>query len=162
VLALLGRLQAKQRLYSQAIASLEQTNALKEKTGEVEDIARIQYELSFVYRRLDRLEDARSAIEKTIEIIEKQRVAISHFDSRASYFAAVHRYYSLYVQILMLLHRKEPGLGFDEMAFDASEKSKVRSLLDLLTASSQDAPCEELLQRQLNADHAAAVRAALT
>jgi CHAT domain-containing protein len=162
ILARLGRLQAKQGLYSQAIASLEQANALKEKTGEVEDIARIQYELSFVYRRLDRLEEARAAIEKTIEIIEKQRVTISHFDSRASYFAAVHRYYALYVQILMLLHRKEPGRGFAEMAFDASEKSKVRSLLDLLTASSQDAPCEELLERQLNADHPAAVRAALT
>jgi CHAT domain-containing protein len=160
ILALLGRLQAKQGLYSQAIASLEQANALKEKTGEVEDIARIQYELSFVYRRLDRLEDARSAIEKTIEIIEKQRVAISHFDSRASYFAAVHRYYSLYVQILMLLDRKNPGHGFAEMAFDASEKSKVRSLLDLLTASTQDAPCEELLQRQLNPGSSTEVDAA--
>jgi CHAT domain-containing protein len=155
ILAMLGRLQAKQGLYSQAIASLEQANALKEKTSEVEDIARIQYELSLVYRRLDRLEDARSAIEKTIEIIEKQRVAISHFDSRASYFAAVHRYYSLYVQILMLLDRKNPGHGFAEMAFDASEKSKVRSLLDLLTASSQDAPCEELLQRQLESSRTA-------
>ncbi len=38
------------------------------------------------------------------------------------------------------------------MAFDASERSKVRSLLDLLTASSQDAPCDELLERQLNTE----------
>lgn len=159
VLSLLGRLQAKQGLYSQAIALLEQANTLKEKTSQVEDIARIQYELSLVYRRLDRLEDARSAIEKTIEIIEKQRVAISHFDSRASYFSAVHRYYSLYVEILMLLDRKNPGHGFAERAFDASEKSKVRSLLDLLTASSQDAPCEELLQRQLEPSRTADISA---
>ena len=160
ILTLLGRLQAKQGKYSQAIASLQQANGLKEKTGQVEEVAKIQYELAYIYRRLDRLEDARSAIEKTIEIIEKQRVTISHFDSRASYFAAVHRYYALYVQILMLLHRKEPGLGFAERAFDASEKSKVRSLLDLLTTSSQDAPCDELLQRQLKAGSSTEVRAA--
>jgi CHAT domain-containing protein len=160
ILALLGRLQAKQGLYSQAITSLEQANALKEKTSEVEDIARIQYELAFVYGRLDRLEDARLTIEKTIEIIEKQRVSISHFDSRASYFAAVHRYYSLYVQILMLLDRKNPAHGFAEMAFDASERSKVRSLLDLFAATSQDAPCEELLQKQLNTESSTEIHAA--
>src|SRR5215475_3890953 len=45
------------------------------------------------------------------------------------------------------------------MAFEASERSKVRSLLDLLTTSDQDAPCDELLQRQLEPIDTAAVRA---
>jgi CHAT domain-containing protein len=147
----LGHLQATQKKYSQAIASLERANALKEETGQIEEIAKVQYELADIYRRLDRLEDARSAIEKTIEIIEKQRVTISHFDSRASYFASVHRFYALYIQILMLLDRRQPHLGFAEKAFDAAERSKMRSLLDLLTTSAQDAPCDELLQRQLKA-----------
>src|SRR5262249_10261149 len=113
--------------------------------------AKIQYELASVYYRLNRLEDAQSAIEKTIDIIEKQRVSISQFDSRASYFASVHRYYTLYVQILMSLERRRANQGFAEKAFDAAERSKVRSLLDLLTTSAQDAPCEELLQKQLRA-----------
>jgi CHAT domain-containing protein len=151
VLIRLGHLQAAQEKYSQALASLERAKELKEETGQIEEVARVQYELANIYRRLNRLEDARSAIEKTIEIIEKQRVTISRFDSRASYFASVHRYYALYIQILMLLHRRDPTLGFAERAFDASEKSKVRSLLDLLTTSGQDAPCDELLRRQLNA-----------
>src|SRR5262249_14357785 len=72
-----------------------------------------------------------------------------HFDSRASYFAAVHSYYARYVQILMLLDHREPGKGFAEKAFDASERSRASSLLDLLNASSQGEPCDELLQRQL-------------
>lgn len=151
VLIRLGHLQATQKKYAQAFASLERANALKEQTGQIEDVAKIQYELASIYRRLNRPQDALSAIEKTIDIIEKQRVTISHFDSRASYFASVHRYYALYVQVLMLLHRRDPTLGFAEKAFDASERSKVRSLLDLLTASSQDAPCDELLQRQMQA-----------
>lgn len=160
VLIRLGHLQANQRRYSQAIASLERANGLKEKTGQVAEVAKIQYELACIYRRLNRLEDARSAIEKTIEIVENQRVTISHFDSRALYFASVHRYYALYVQVLMLLHRREPGLDFAEKAFEASERSKVRSLLDLLTTSGQDAPCDELLQRQLKAADSMELRAA--
>jgi CHAT domain-containing protein len=149
VLIRLGRLQAKEKRYSQAIDSLEEANSLREKNAQVEEIAKVQYELADVYRHMNRLEDALTAIEKTIEIIEAQRVTIAHFDSRASYFASVHRYYALFIQILMLLHQHEPQRGFAQKAFDASEKSKVRSLLDLLTISSQEAPCDELLERQL-------------
>jgi CHAT domain-containing protein len=147
----LGRLQANQKQYQQAIASLEQAKLLKERMGQIEETAEIQYELGAIYRRLNRLQDSQLAIEKTIDIIENQRISISHFDTRASYFASVHRYYALYIQVLMLLHQQEPRLGFAEKAFEASERSKVRSLLDLLTTSDQDAPCDELLRRQLEA-----------
>ena len=146
----LGRLQAKRGRYSPAIASLEAANALEQQLGEIEEIAKIQYELARVFRQLNRLEDAKSAIEKTIDVVEKQRLTLAHFDSRASYFAAVHSYYALYIEILMGLEQKEPGRGYAEKAFDASERSRARSLLDLLTTSSQDAPCEELLERQLH------------
>jgi len=155
----LGRLQARRKEYQQAIASLEQANSLKEKMGQIEEIAEIQYELAWIYRRLNRLEDSRLAIEKTIDIVEHQRISISHFDTRALYFASVHRYYALYVQVLMLLHQRDPELGFSKKAFEASERSKVRSLLDLLTTSDQDAPCDELLQRQLGVVDATEVRA---
>jgi CHAT domain-containing protein len=151
VLTRLGRLQAKRARYSQAIAFLEGANALEQQLGEIEEIAKIHYELARTYLRLNRLEEAKSAIEKTIDIVEKQRISISRFDSRASYFAAVHAYYALYIEILLLLDEKEPGRGFTEKAFDVSERSRARSLLDLLTTSSQDAPCEELLERQLQA-----------
>ena len=155
----LGRLQANQKDYQQAIASLERANSLKEKMGQIEEIAKIQYELAWIYWRLNRLEDSRLAIEKTIDIVEHQRITISHFDTRALYFASVHRYYALYIQVLMVLHQQEPGLGFAKKAFEASERSKVRSLLDLLTTSDQDAPCDELLQRQLEPVDATEVRA---
>jgi CHAT domain-containing protein len=151
VLIRLGRLQGKRSRYFQAIATLEQARAMREETGQMEELAKIQYELAYIYYRLNRLEDAQSAIEKTIETIEKQRVTISQFDSRAAYFASVHRYYALYIEILMSLDQRQPYLGFAEKAFDAAERSKVRSLLDLLTTSAQDAPCEELLQKQLSA-----------
>src|SRR5262249_17780211 len=144
----IGHLQARQGRYPEALASFERANALKEKTGQIEEIAKIQYELAWIYRHLNRLQDSRLAIEKTIDIVENQRISISHFDTRALYFASVHRYYALYIQVLMLLHQQQPELGFAKRVFEASERSKVRSLLDLLTTSDQDAPCDELLRRQ--------------
>lgn len=153
VLIRLGRLQARQKMYSQAIASLEEAKKLKEKTGQIEEIAKIQYELAWIYRRLNRLDDALTAIEKTIEIIESQRITLSKFDARAVYFATVHRYYALYIQILMLLHNRDSEPSLVTKAFEASERSKVRSLLDLLNASSQSVTCDERLRKQLEPSH---------
>jgi CHAT domain-containing protein len=150
ILVALGRLHIRNGTYFEAITSLESANEMQQRLGEIERVANIQYELARVYLRLNRLEEAKSAIEKTIDIVEKQRMSISHFDSRASYFAAVHAYYALYIEILMSLEQKEPGRGLAEKAFGASERSRSRTLLDLLTTTSQDAPCEELLERQLH------------
>src|SRR5262249_53766171 len=152
VLIRLGHLQAAQKKYPEAIAALEHADRLKNQMGQIERIAQIQHQLASVYLQMSRPQDALTAIEKTIDIIEKQRVSISHFDSRASYFASVHQYYALYVQILMQLHQQQPDSGYADKAFDASERSKVRSLLDLVTTSSQDAPCDELLAQQLNTE----------
>lgn len=142
-------LRVLQARYEEAISLLEDARTIKEKHNQIEEIASIQYELAYIYRRLGRLEDARNAIAKTIEIIESQRLKITSFDSRAAYFASVNKYYSLYIQILMLLHGKHPEQNFLQLAFEASEKSKVRALLDLLSTSSQNSSCDELLQRQL-------------
>jgi len=49
----------------------------------------------------------------------------------------------------MLLHAQEPDRGFMQLAFEASEKSKVRALLDLLSASKPGLSCAALLQKQL-------------
>ena len=149
VLIRLSRLLSQQKMYSQAIATLEQANALKEKTGQIEDIAKIQYEFAVIFRRLNRLDEALTAIQKSIDIIENQRITLSNFDARALYFGALHKYYALYIQILMLLPDQESGHSFLSSAFEASERSKVRSLLDLLTESGQSVPCDERLRNQL-------------
>jgi len=154
----LARLEALSGKDLEALKLLDDASALREKTAQIEEVAKVQYERARVFRRLGRLEEAKTAIEKTIEIVEEQRVTISKFDSRASYFASVHRYYALYIEILMLLDKRDPMLGFARKAFEASEKSKVRSLLDLLTTSAQDAPCSELAGNQVYKATASDVR----
>ena len=151
VLIRLSRLQSQQKMYAPAITTLEQAKSLKEKTGQIEDIAKIQYEFAWIFRRLNRLDDALAAIQKSIDIIESQRTTLSNFDARALYFSALHKYYALYIQILMLLHHQESGSSLLGRAFEASERSKVRSLLDLLTESGQSVPCDERLRNQLEA-----------
>ncbi len=146
----LALLRARQGADDEALGLLERARALKERSKQIGDVARIDYEAANIYRRLNRLRDARSSIEKTIHAIEFQRLNIADFDSRANYFSSVHKYYALYIQILMRLDRQMPRPGFEQQAFEASEKSKVRSLLDQLNASRQDSSCKELLERQLH------------
>lgn len=150
VLMRLAELQMEQGNDQEALSSFETARTLKEQTGQVEDLARIQYDRARIYRRLYRLEDARAEIEKTIGIIETQRLRITKFDSRAQYFASVHEYYSLYIQVLMALHQLHPNAGYMKLAFEASERSKVRALLDLLENARQDVSCDELLARDSN------------
>ena len=136
--------------YAKAISFLEEARPLKEHTSEAGDLAKIDYQLAYIYLRMGRLEEALTPIERTIGIIESERLKIGDFDSRASYFAAVHQYYALYIQILMELHQKYPHENYLQRAFEASEKSKVRSLLDLLAATDRNSRCDELLKRELD------------
>jgi CHAT domain-containing protein len=149
ILARLARLHERQGEHSQALELLEGAHAIKDKAGRVGDVAAIDYEMANIYRRLHRFQDALTALKQTIETIESERLKIADFDSRATYFSSVHRYYALYIQILMLLEQQAPKGGFEQSAFEQSEKSKVRALLDLFNASKTDAACDELLQKQL-------------
>lgn len=145
----LAYLSMEQRKDDQAITYLKNARELKQGTSQIEDVARIQYELAYIYRRKGRLNEARSEILKTIRIIESQRLRLVKFDSRAQYFASVHQYYSLYIQVLMELDKLHPEQGLMQLAFEVSERSKVRSLLDLLANSDQASSCSELLEQQL-------------
>lgn len=92
--------------------------------------------------RLDRdegnLAEARRRIESTLTIVENLRGKIANPDLRASYFATVQEYYDLYVSILMRAHVQDPTAGNQTAAFLASERSRARSLIDLLAEARTD------------------------
>jgi CHAT domain-containing protein/predicted negative regulator of RcsB-dependent stress response len=141
--------EAEQGRYLPSLQILGEAQALRDQAGEIEDLARIQYARARIYLQLNDLENARSEIEKTIAVIESQRLRIARFDSRAQYFASVHEYYSLYIQVLMALDKLHPNQKYAQLAFEAAERSKVRSLLDLLEKSERNFPCETLLAGNL-------------
>jgi CHAT domain-containing protein len=147
-----------QNRFDDALELSGQALKLKEETAEAEDVARIQYLRARIDWKLHRIDDARSEIEKTIAIIESQRLRIDKFDSRAQYFASVHEYYSLYIQVLMALHELRPADGYERLAFETAEKSKVRALLDMLSDSLTPLPCEQVLSETSNPDSPSIVR----
>jgi CHAT domain-containing protein/tetratricopeptide (TPR) repeat protein len=144
----LAHLYVQEEKYADAISRLDLARPLEEKAGQAEELARLDYELARVYRGQNRLDNALQAIKRTVDIIESERVTIGDFDSRASYFASVHEYYRLNIQLLMLQHDSNRQLPLLVKAFEASEKSKVRSLLDWLSDPEGKVSCDEVLKRE--------------
>jgi len=149
-------LRMEQGKLAQALELLDHARELKEQTGEVEYLARIQYLRARIFLARNQLQEARSEIEKTIAIIESQRLRVTKFDSRAEYFASVHEYYSFYIRVLMALHELHPDEKYNRLAFEAAEKSRVRALLDLLQNTPLSPSCNELLAKDSNPNPAEA------
>ncbi|MEG4584098.1 CHAT domain-containing protein [Microcoleus sp. MOSTC5] len=106
------------------------------------------------------LTEALTNIEAALKIVEDLRTKIVSPELRTSYFATVQNYYQFYIDLLMQLHKKQPKSGYDTKAFEASERSRARSLLELLQEANADirqgvAPDllqkERSLQQQLDA-----------
>jgi CHAT domain-containing protein len=116
----------------------------------------------------DNLREARRQVEQSLEIAESMRSEVVARDFRESFFAPVLRISALYINILMGLHEREPAAGYDALALEASERARVRSLLEQLAESNAEIrqgvdprllESERELQRQLNAKAAARANA---
>lgn len=103
-------------------------------TGEAESL----YKIARVERDRGSLTEARREIESGLAIIETLRTKIVSPDLRASYFSTVQQYYDFDIALLMQLHAQSPTAGHDMEAFNASEKARARSLLDLLEEARAD------------------------
>jgi CHAT domain-containing protein/Flp pilus assembly protein TadD len=100
------------------------------------------------------LRAARSAIARAIEITEKLRAGVIRPDQRVAFLASRRSYYEFYVDLLMRLHRLEPGAGHDAEALAASEQARARGLLDLMAKERVEVRHgipQELKQRETDA-----------
>ncbi|MDJ0697239.1 CHAT domain-containing tetratricopeptide repeat protein [Mastigocoleus sp. MO_188.B34] len=84
------------------------------------------------------LQSALNNSKAAVDIIEDLRTKVDREDLRTSYFATVQDIYKLHVDILMQLHKQNPSQGYDAQALNASEKSRARGLLELLTEARTD------------------------
>ncbi len=78
------------------------------------------------------LRTARTMADEALTLAESLRTNIASQDLRASYLAARQNYYELYIDVLMRLHREEPGAGYDGQALHVSERARARSMLEML------------------------------
>lgn len=84
------------------------------------------------------LHAARSAAQHALEIAESLRTRVASQELRGSYLAARQHYYELSIDVLMRLHRREPGAGYAAAAFELSERARARSLLESLVETHAD------------------------
>ncbi|MEG5171896.1 tetratricopeptide repeat protein [Microcoleus sp. B3-D7] len=109
------------------------------------------YSIATIKRDYGNLNQALTEIEASLKIIESLRTKIASPELRTSYFATVQNYYQFYIDLLMQLHKRQPKSGYDTKAFEASERSRARSLLELLQEANADirqSVAPELLQRE--------------
>ncbi|MFB2977251.1 tetratricopeptide repeat protein [Microseira sp. BLCC-F43] len=136
--------------------SLPLSRAVGNKAGEAANLGNI----ASVERKRGNLNEALTQIQAAIKIIEELRTKIASQQLCASYFATVQGYYQFYIDLLMQLHKTKPSKGYDALALHISERSKARSLLELLAEANVNIGAgadprlreqERNLQQQLNA-----------
>jgi CHAT domain-containing protein/Tfp pilus assembly protein PilF len=120
-----------QEYYNQA---LELSRTLRYQTRETE----ILLSIARHDRERGDIVEATRQVEAALNIIESTRTKVASQGLRSSYLASKQAFYELYVDLLMQRHRTQPSRGYDAAALHASERSRARSLLDILTESRAD------------------------
>ncbi|HYE75996.1 MAG TPA: CHAT domain-containing protein, partial [Blastocatellia bacterium] len=82
--------------------------------------------------RTGNLNAAREYGENAINIIESQRESFSNDELRASFAAGSRGFYDFQIGLLMKLHALDRTKGNDAIAFQLSERSRARGLLNVL------------------------------
>ncbi|HWM92511.1 MAG TPA: CHAT domain-containing protein [Thermoanaerobaculia bacterium] len=115
-----------------AIESLERAMPVLVSAGSREHEALALLGLARARRQLGDLASARQTAEMAIDRIESLRGKSASLGMRASFLASKQDFYGFHLDLLMELHRREPGAGYDARALAASEQARARSLLDML------------------------------
>ena len=148
----LGEKQKALNFYNQSLPLFQQVGY---RDGEAANLSNI----AVLKRNQGKLTESLTFTEKSLEIIEDLRTKVASAELRTSYFATVQDYYQFYINLLMQLHKQNPNQGYDSKAFHASERSRARTLIELLNEASVDirqgidpqlATAERKLQQQLN------------
>ncbi|MGB7375039.1 MAG: tetratricopeptide repeat protein, partial [Rivularia sp. (in: cyanobacteria)] len=128
---LLGDNQRALKFHNQALP-------LAREIGYKQREATILRDIAGAYRKNGDLKQALTNSKAAVDIIENLRTKVDSNELRTSYFATVQDIYKLHIDILMQLHLSNPSLGYDAQALAASEKSRARGLLELLTEARAD------------------------
>lgn len=145
--------------YEKALEHLEQALAIRREIADPAGEAQTLYSLATLERNRGNLSEALKRIEAALVVTENLRAGYANQELRSAFFATVQIYYEVYVDLLMRLHKENPSAGHDAAALQASERSRARSLLDMLAEAGADirqgveprlVESERSLQQQLN------------
>lgn len=155
----IGSIHLLMRQFEKAQAHLDQALTIRREIGDLAGEARALYSLATLERNRGSLEEALSRSEAALAVAENLRAGYANQELRSAYFSTVQVYYEFHIDLLMRLHKQHPSAGHDAAALRASERSRARSLLDMLVEAGADmrrgvdprlVESERSLQRQLN------------
>jgi CHAT domain-containing protein/tetratricopeptide (TPR) repeat protein len=122
----------------QAYEYLSQANSLASELGNQRYIVQTYYHLAIIESERGNLDKAIEHIEYGLKQIEKTRGELRNKALRTSYFSTVQNFYELYTDLLIERSKKNNNSADVELAFEMSERSRSRSLVDLLTEARVD------------------------
>lgn len=96
------------------------------------------YNLAKIERDRRNFERAIKYLEKSLAIVEKTRNELKNKDQRATYFATVQDIFELYTELLIERAEKDKIPADISLAFEMSERSRSRSLVELLQEARVD------------------------
>ncbi len=120
---------------AEALPLLDRVLAFCRSIGNRVDEARTLTARARAWRDNGRLEAARGDAEAAIAAVESLRAQLRSPELRSSFFGYARDAYDLEIDLLVRLDGEAPGQGFDRAAFEASERARARTLLDVLRDS---------------------------
>ena len=122
----------------QALGLFKQALKLNRAVADRAEEEQTLHNIARVARDLGNLQEAYDYSKALLSLVEVQRAKVASQDLQASYFASAHQHYELYIDVLMRMHKQKPAAGYEAAAFEASESSRGRVLLDLLNEANAD------------------------
>jgi CHAT domain-containing protein len=81
---------------------------------------------------------ALTTINQAIAVVESIRQQVADPELRTSFFASQQDFYSFKIDLLLEMEQRQPGAGHAAEAFHTSERSRARTLLELLQEARAD------------------------
>jgi CHAT domain-containing protein/Tfp pilus assembly protein PilF len=118
-----------------AFEAFDQSLGLRRTIRDPDGEARALVRMAMAERERGNLAEALSRIEAALKIVESMRTKIDEDGLRASYLGSRRGYYELCIDLLMRLHRIDPSENYAVAAFQTSERSRARALIETLAES---------------------------
>jgi CHAT domain-containing protein/Tfp pilus assembly protein PilF len=133
-----GRTYAAMGETTKAIESYDESLRLSRIIGNPRIEASTLRRIALLEQKRGNLPEALERMTAAISIVESLRAKLVSKELRASYFATAQEHFETYISILMALHAQQPGKGFDALAFQASERARARTMLEMLAEANAD------------------------
>ncbi|HUJ12815.1 MAG TPA: CHAT domain-containing tetratricopeptide repeat protein [Thermoanaerobaculia bacterium] len=131
----LASIEIERGAFASAIGHVRESLALSREVDDRAQEARSLLTIAKALRATGRIDEALSAAEQAVTIVESLREGIVTPDLRSSYLGTVLEYFDLYIDLLMTKDARSPGRGFAAAAFRVNEQSRARTLLESLARS---------------------------